>query len=210
MTSASFTLLQATKNSSVKKVIMFLRVSNFAMLLDLLVQITIKFNIKQGFGKKNMHMKIEIWWIGKTFQDFTKKGYDEFLKRIQKFTSVEIVEIADIKGQTNPKSIKNLEAEKILSKLKSDDFLILLDEKGKQFSSVEFADFIQQKDNQAIKKIIFLIGGAYGFDDKIYERANAQLSLSKMTYSHQLIRLIFMEQLYRAYTIINNFPYHNE
>ena len=86
----------------------------------------------------------------------------------------------------------------------------MLDEKGKQFSSVEFADFIQQKDNQAIKKIIFLIGGAYGFDDKIYERANAQLSLSKMTYSHQLIRLIFMEQLYRAYTIIHGFPYHNE
>ncbi len=155
-------------------------------------------------------MKLEIWWIGKTFQDFTHKGYLEYIKRIQKFTDIEILEIADIKGQSNPKSIKNLEAEKILSKLKSDVFLILLDEKGKQFSSVEFADFIQQKDNQAIKKIIFLIGGAYGFDDKIYERANAQLSLSKMTYSHQLIRLIFMEQLYRAYTIIHGFPYHNE
>lgn len=155
-------------------------------------------------------MKLEIWWIGKTFQDFTHKGNLEYIKRIQKFTDIEILEIADIKGQSNPKSIKNLEAEKILSKLKSDVFLILLDEKGKQFSSVEFADFIQQKDNQAIKKIIFLIGGAYGFDDKIYERANAQLSLSKMTYSHQLIRLIFMEQLYRAYTIIHGFPYHNE
>lgn len=207
MTSSSFTLLHATKNRHVKKVIMFLRVSNFAMLLDFIIQITIFYHICQV---ENIHMKIEIWWIGKTFQDFTKKGYDEFLKRIQKFTSVELVEIADIKGQTNPKSIKNLEAEKILSKLKSDDFLILLDEKGKQFSSVEFADFIQQKDNQSVKKIIFLIGGAYGFDDKIYERANAQLSLSKMTYSHQLIRLIFMEQLYRAYTIIHGFPYHND
>jgi 23S rRNA (pseudouridine1915-N3)-methyltransferase len=155
-------------------------------------------------------MKIEIWWIGKTFQDFTQKGYTEFLKRIQKFTAVEIVEIADIKGQTNANSIKKSESEKILAKLKNDDFLILLDEKGKQLSSVDFGDFIQKKENQSIKKLIFLIGGAYGFDDKIYERANDKISLSKMTFSHQLIRLIFMEQLYRAYTIIHNFPYHNE
>ncbi len=155
-------------------------------------------------------MKIEIWWIGKTFQDFTQKGYAEFLKRIQKFNATEIIEIADIKGQNNPKILKNLEAEKILAKLKPDDYLILLDEKGKYFSSVEFADFIQKKENQSIKKLVFLIGGAYGFDDKIYERANDKISLSKMTFSHQLIRLIFMEQLYRAYTIIYNFPYHNE
>lgn len=155
-------------------------------------------------------MKIEIWWIGKTFQDFTQKGYAEFLKRIQKFNATEIIEIADIKGQNNPKILKNIEAEKILAKLKPDDYLILLDEKGKYFSSVEFADFIQKKENQSIKKLVFLIGGAYGFDDKIYERANDKISLSKMTFSHQLIRLIFMEQLYRAYTIIHNFPYHNE
>lgn len=155
-------------------------------------------------------MKIEIWWIGKTFQDFTQKGYTEFLKRIQKFNSVEIVEIPEIKGQQAAVSSKKLEAEKILAKLKPTDYLILLDEKGKQFSSIEFADYIQQKDNLSIKKIIFLIGGAYGFDEKVYERCNDKISLSKMTYSHQLIRLIFMEQLYRAYTIIHNFPYHNE
>ncbi len=155
-------------------------------------------------------MKIEIWWIGKTFQDFTQKGYTEFLKRIQKFNSVEIVEIPEIKGQQTAVSSKKLEAEKILAKLKPTDYLILLDEKGKQFSSIEFADYIQQKDNLSIKKIIFLIGGAYGFDEKVYERCNDKISLSKMTYSHQLIRLIFMEQLYRAYTIIHNFPYHNE
>ncbi|HMV15293.1 MAG TPA: 23S rRNA (pseudouridine(1915)-N(3))-methyltransferase RlmH [Chitinophagales bacterium] len=155
-------------------------------------------------------MKIEIWWIGKTFQDFTQKGYTEFLKRIEKFTNIEIVEIQEIKSQTQAKQLKSLEAEKILNKLKPDDFLILLDEKGKHFTSVEFASFLQKKDNQATKKLIFLIGGAYGFDDKIYERANDKLSLSSMTFSHQLIRLIFMEQLYRAYTIIHNFPYHNE
>lgn len=155
-------------------------------------------------------MKIEIWWIGKTFQDFTQKGYTEFLKRIEKFTNIEIVEIQEIKSQTQAKQLKSLEAEKILNKLEPDDFLILLDEKGKHFTSVEFASFLQKKDNQATKKLIFLIGGAYGFDDKIYERANDKLSLSSMTFSHQLIRLIFMEQLYRAYTIIHNFPYHNE
>lgn len=155
-------------------------------------------------------MKIEIWWIGKTFQDFTHKGYTEFLKRIQKFTSVSVVEIPELKGQTQAKTIKSLEAEKILAKLKPDDILILLDEKGKRLSSTGFARYIQQKDNQSVKKLVFLIGGAFGFDEKIYERANEKISLSDMTFSHQLIRLIFMEQLYRAYTIIHNFPYHNE
>ncbi|HRH56932.1 MAG TPA: 23S rRNA (pseudouridine(1915)-N(3))-methyltransferase RlmH [Chitinophagales bacterium] len=155
-------------------------------------------------------MKIEIWWIGKTFQDFTQKGYTEFLKRIQKFTAVSVVEIPELKGQTQAKTIKSLEAERILAKLKPDDMLILLDEKGKRLSSSGFASYIQQKDNQSVKKLVFLIGGAFGFDEKIYERANEKISLSDMTFSHQLIRLIFMEQLYRAYTIIHNFPYHNE
>lgn len=155
-------------------------------------------------------MKVEIWWIGKTFQDFTKNGYTEFIKRIERFTPIAIVEIPDSKGLSNPKQIKQQEAEKILHKLKPDDFLILLDENGKTFSSTQFAQFIEKKENQAIKKVIFLIGGAYGFDEKIYERANDKISLSSMTFSHQLIRLIFMEQLYRAYTILHNFPYHNE
>jgi 23S rRNA (pseudouridine1915-N3)-methyltransferase len=155
-------------------------------------------------------MKTEIWWIGKTFQDFTSNGCKDYLKRIQKFTPIEIVEIADIKGQTDPKNIKSLEAGKILSRLKKEDYLILLDEKGKQYSSVEFSAMLQKKENQSVKKVVFLIGGAYGFDEKIYERANETLSLSRMTFSHQLIRLIFMEQLYRAYAILNNLPYHNE
>jgi 23S rRNA (pseudouridine1915-N3)-methyltransferase len=155
-------------------------------------------------------MKVEIWWIGKTFQDFTSKGCEEFIKRIKKFTSLHIVELPDIKGQMQANIIKQLEAEKIISKLKSDDFLILLDEKGKSFSSVQFAQYIEKKSNQSTKKIVFLIGGAYGFDTKIYERANDKISLSDMTFSHQLIRLIFMEQLYRAYTILHNLPYHNE
>ncbi|MBK9327785.1 MAG: 23S rRNA (pseudouridine(1915)-N(3))-methyltransferase RlmH [Sphingobacteriales bacterium] len=155
-------------------------------------------------------MKIEIWWIGKTFQDFTHKGYTEFLKRIERFTPVSIIEITDTKERSNPVAVKKAEAEKILSRLKQDDFLVLLDERGKSLTSVEFAQFIVKKENLSTKKIIFLIGGAYGFDEKVYDRANDKISLSKMTFSHQLIRLIFMEQLYRAYTIMHGFPYHNE
>ncbi len=155
-------------------------------------------------------MKIEIWWIGKTFQDFTQKGYTDFFKRIERFTPVSIVEIPEVKGQSNPAVVKQQEAEKILSKLKADDILVVLDEKGKSLTSVEFAQFIVKKENLATKKLIFLIGGAWGFDEKIYSRANDKISLSKMTFSHQLIRLIFMEQLYRAYTIMHGFPYHNE
>ncbi|MFN8238208.1 MAG: 23S rRNA (pseudouridine(1915)-N(3))-methyltransferase RlmH [Chitinophagales bacterium] len=155
-------------------------------------------------------MKIEIWWIGKTFQDFTQKGYTEFLKRVERFTPVSIVEIPEVKGPSSPLVIKQQEAAKILAKLKPDDILVLLDENGKSLSSVEFAQFIFHKENTSTKKLIFLIGGAWGFDEKIYARANDKISLSKMTFSHQLIRLIFMEQLYRAYTILHGFPYHNE
>ncbi len=155
-------------------------------------------------------MKIEIWWIGKTFQDFTQKGYTEFLKRIERFTSVSVVEIPELKGLTNPSAVKQQEAEKILPKLKPDDILVLLDERGKSLTSVEFAQFIVKKENLSTKKLVFLIGGAWGFDEKIYARANDKISLSRMTFSHQLIRLIFMEQLYRAYTIMHGFPYHNE
>ncbi len=155
-------------------------------------------------------MKIEIWWTGKTFQDFTQKGYTEFMGRIRKFTAIDIVEFPETKGISQPAQQKSAEADKILGKLKNDDFLVLLDEKGKTFNSVEFADFIEKKATHSTKKMVFLIGGAYGFDERLYERANDKLSLSRMTFSHQLIRLIFMEQLYRAYTIIHHFPYHNE
>ncbi len=155
-------------------------------------------------------MKIEIWWTGKTFQDFTQKGYTEFMGRIRKFTAIDIVEFPETKGISQPAQQKSAEADKILTKLKNDDFLVLLDEKGKTFNSVEFADFIEKKATHSTKKMVFLIGGAYGFDERLYERANDKLSLSRMTFSHQLIRLIFMEQLYRAYTIIHHFPYHNE
>lgn len=155
-------------------------------------------------------MKIELWWIGKTFEPYVKSGIDDYLKRLQRFASVQVMEIPDIKGQTDGTTTKAREAAKILEKLKPEDLLILLDEKGKSYSSVEFSRFMEQKENQSVKKLVFLVGGAFGFDEKIYQRANGMVSLSKMTFSHQLIRLLFLEQLYRAYTILHNFPYHNE
>jgi 23S rRNA (pseudouridine1915-N3)-methyltransferase len=155
-------------------------------------------------------MKIEVWWIGKTFQEFTRQGFSDYQKRIQRFIPFDVKELGDVKGQPNPASLRSMEAEKVWSKLKNDDYLILLDEKGKEYTSTDFAAFLEKKEAQSIKRLVFLIGGAYGFDESVYLRANDRLSLSKMTYSHQLIRLIFAEQLYRAYTIIHKFPYHNE
>ena len=155
-------------------------------------------------------MKIELWWIGKTFEPYVKNGIDDYLKRLQRFTSVQTIELPDSKGITDAQTTKSKEAAKILEKLKPEDHLILLDEKGTSYSSIEFSRLLEQKDNQSIKKVVFLIGGAFGFDRAVYDRANGSISLSKMTFSHQLIRLLFLEQLYRAYTILHNFPYHNE
>lgn len=156
-------------------------------------------------------MKLELWCIGKTFFSFVKEGEQEFEKRINKYLPF-ANQVIEVKAKSKaPDVIKNLEGEKILSLLKPTDFLWLLDEKGKSFSSRKFATQLQTKFNDSgYKRIVFLVGGAYGFSDEVYQRANGKLSLSEMTYSHQLIRLIFLEQLYRAFTILNNEPYHND
>jgi 23S rRNA (pseudouridine1915-N3)-methyltransferase len=108
------------------------------------------------------------------------------------------------------KEQKTEEAKLILNELKAGDHLVFLDEKGKQMSSMEFAQFMNQKQNSGIKRLVFLIGGPFGFDQKIYERANFKLGLSQMTFSHQMVRLFFLEQLYRAYTILGGEKYHHE
>lgn len=156
-------------------------------------------------------MKIEIWCIGKTHFSYVKDGVNEFSKRLSHYCNFDMIEYENYKpGKSeSPDSIKDKEADIILKKLEEKDYLILLDEKGKEFDSIEFAGFLEKLPNFSSKKIVFLIGGAFGFSNKIYERANFKISLSKMTYSHQLIRLIFAEQLYRGYTIIKNEKYHN-
>ncbi len=156
-------------------------------------------------------MKLEFWTIGKTNEKYLLDGMAIFQKRIQRYLKLETVLITDVKNAKNlkPQQVKNKEGEKILAKLKTGDYLVILDEKGKTFTSVQFAKYIEKQLHQSHHRIIFLIGGAYGFSEEIYKRANQKLSLSDMTFSHQMIRLFFLEQFYRAMTILRNEPYHN-
>lgn len=157
-------------------------------------------------------MKVEFWVIGKTSFDFLKPGITEFEQRIKRYFPFQTRIIADVKvgKKEPPQSLKQKEGKKILQDLKSNDYLVLLDERGKAFTSVQFSVWLERSLQHSAKRIIFQVGGAYGFSNDVYQRANAQITLSKMTFSHQLIRLIFLEQLYRACTIMKNEPYHNQ
>lgn len=157
-------------------------------------------------------MKILFLVVGKTDDQFLSVGIEKYINRLKHYIGFEYHEIPDIK---NRKSLsksqqKQEEAQLILSKLKGGDKMILLDERGKAFSSVEYADYMQQQMNSGIKRLIFVVGGPYGFGASVYERSSAKISLSKMTFSHQMIRLFFVEQLYRSMTILRNEPYHHE
>ena len=156
-------------------------------------------------------MKIECWAIGKTNERYLEDGISIYTKRLSHYLPFQINIIPDIKnaGKLNAPQIKNKEGETILKSVRKEDFLILLDEKGKAFTSFDFALFLEQKLNLSKKRMIFVIGGAFGFSEAVYERADSKLSLSKMTFSHQMVRLFFLEQLYRAMTILKNEPYHN-
>lgn len=155
-------------------------------------------------------MKVTFIQVGKTASKDIKAITDDYSKRINRYTRFEEVMIdnGSIK-LTEPARVKEKEGELILKKLSATDYVILLDEKGKEYTSVDFAGVITNLTNQSIKNCCFVIGGAYGFSPEVYKRANAKISLSQMTFSHQIIRAIFMEQLYRAYTIINGEPYHH-
>jgi len=157
-------------------------------------------------------MKIKLVCIGKTGKDFLVAGEKEYLDRLKHYVQVERVEIPDIKNakKLTFQQVKELEGKEILSKVSTSDRVFLLDERGKNYSSVTFSQFIQNQFNLGGKSIVFVIGGAYGFSDEVYSRANGKISLSEMTFSHQMIRMIFFEQVYRAMTILNNEPYHHE
>lgn len=156
-------------------------------------------------------MKVEFWVIGKTSFPYLDEGNDIYLNRIKHYLPFQMTTIPDIKNRKSlsEEQIKTKEGEIILSKLSTGDFLILMDERGKQRTSVQFSDYLQNILQQSHKRAIFLIGGAYGFSDAVYERSNTKMSLSNMTFSHQMVRLIFLEQFYRALTIMNNEPYHH-
>ena len=156
-------------------------------------------------------MKIELWVIGKTAFKYLDEGNAIYEKRLKHYVNFDLVVLPDIKNPPlSIEALKTKEGELILNKLTKDDSLILLDEKGKQLSSTDFSKFIEQQQMSAVKRVVFQIGGAYGFSEAVYARANREISLSKMTFSHQMIRLFFVEQLYRAFTILKGEKYHNE
>ena len=157
-------------------------------------------------------MKITLIVVGKTEAEYLVKGISDYFKRINHYMSFNEVVIPALKntGSLSEDLQKQKEGVLILNCMKSTDELILLDEKGDKFSSVSFAEFIQKKMISGTKNLVFVIGGPYGFSDSVYNRANMKISLSEMTFSHQMVRLIFSEQLYRAMTIIKGEPYHHK
>jgi 23S rRNA (pseudouridine1915-N3)-methyltransferase len=157
-------------------------------------------------------MQIKLLAVGKTDHAALQSLIEKYVKRLGFYIKFDLEIIQDLKHtkSLSEASQKDKEGEMILKKVQASDALILLDENGKQYSSVDFSSYIQKKMNSGLKQLIFVIGGPYGFSDSVYERANGMISLSKMTFSHQMVRLFFVEQLYRAFTIIRNEPYHHQ
>ena len=156
-------------------------------------------------------MKTILILVGKTTDKHFQAGINDYVERIGHYMPFELFTIPELK---NTKSLseeqqKQAEGELILKQIQPSDTIVLLDEHGKEFRSVEFARWIEQK-NASVRRLVFVIGGPYGFSDSMYQRANEKISLSKMTFSHQMVRLVFTEQIYRACTIIKGEPYHHE
>ncbi len=156
-------------------------------------------------------MKIEFWCLGKTHEPYIQTGVEDFTARIRHYFPVEWRILAPKKNTASgsPEKWKKLESSLVLSSLRPDDYLVALDEKGRPLSSVRLARFIEDRSNESIKRLIFLIGGAYGLDEEIQSRAKFQWSLSVLTFPHQLVRLILAEQVYRACSIIRKEKYHH-
>ena len=156
-------------------------------------------------------MNITLLMIGNTSEAFVVEGYEIFTKRLKHYIKFKEVIIPDIKDRKhlNADQVKEKEAVLILEKLAASNYSVLLDERGKEFSSVEFAGFLQKTMNAGTRELFFIIGGAYGVAESVKQKADLTISLSQMTFTHQVIRLLFAEQLYRAMTILKNEPYHN-
>lgn len=157
-------------------------------------------------------MKITLYVIGKTDNahiDALTQLYIDRLKHYVNFTLEVIPDIKNVKNLSETQQ-KTVEADALLKKVHTSDFMCILDENGKKFTSEGFASFLQKKMNSGLKNLVFVIGGPYGFSDAIYQRANTKISLSSMTFSHQMVRPFFVEQLYRGYTILKNEPYHHK
>jgi len=157
-------------------------------------------------------MKIKLIVVGKTHAKYLIQAEEEYQQRLKHYIKFEKVIVPDLKNSKNltPIEQNRREGELIISKIEKNEEVVLLDDKGVEFTSIKFAQFINQKMIQSTRCLTFIIGGAYGFSDEVYTRANAKLSLSKMTFSHQMVRMIFKEQLYRAFTILKGEKYHHE
>ncbi len=156
-------------------------------------------------------MKITLLTVGKTDVRWVREGLELYVSRLSHYVRFSLKEIPELKNVSafTKEQIKEKEGDLILSSLTAGDFVVLLDERGRKYRSVEFADFIRERLNRGAD-MVFVVGGAYGFSQKVYSRADSMMSLSDMTFSHQMVRTIFAEQLYRAFTIIRGEPYHHE
>ena len=157
-------------------------------------------------------MKIKLVSIGKTDANYLKEGVEIYTKRMKHYNAFEIIEIPDLKKTKNLSEAqqKTMEGDKILKMIAPTDKVVLLDEKGKEFNSEGFASFFDKNLNQSVKTLVFVIGGPYGFSKEMYSRADQKIALSQMTFSHQMIRLFIVEQIYRAFTILKGEPYHHK
>ncbi len=157
-------------------------------------------------------MKISLLVIGKTDKAWISEAVEEYSKRLVHYLPFEMVIIPDIKNTKylSFQQQKEKEGELIINSLQPGDHCVLLDEKGKEYTSRQFATYMEKKTHTVPKRLVFIIGGPYGFSEAVYRKTSEKISLSKMTFSHQMVRLFFTEQLYRAFTIINNEPYHHE
>lgn len=157
-------------------------------------------------------MNITLLTVGKTDVPWVAEGMEVYASRLKHYVPFSVKELPHLKGVSSlsPAEVKSRESDLILKALRPSDHVILLDEKGRSFRSVEFASFIEGKMARSSADLVFVVGGAFGFSDAVRSRADGMISLSPMTFSHQMVRVIFLEQLYRAFTILNGHPYHNE
>lgn len=157
-------------------------------------------------------MKMTLIVVGRTTSGYLKQGIDEYLARLSHYTAFDIQYLSDVKNAKNlsESQQKTAEGRLILNATDRSDYVVLLDEHGQQHTSMAFAQYVQKRMLSGVKRVVFVVGGPYGFSKEVYDRADDMLSLSKMTFSHEMIRLIFTEQLYRAFTILHHEPYHHE
>ena len=157
-------------------------------------------------------MEIELLTVGKTTIKFVNEGIEEYTKRLKHYLTYRITSLPDLKksASLSAERQKEAEGEQILKSVQTGDYVVLLDERGREYSSVEFAGFLEKQMVAGRKKVVFVVGGPYGFSKTVYERADGKLSLSRMTFNHEMVRLFFTEQVYRGMTILRGEPYHHE